>query len=285
VSTASTELHDRVAVVTGGGRGIGRAHSLLLAARGARVVVCDVGAELDGQGRDTSVADAVVSEIQAAGGDAVADHSDISTFAGAAQAVARAVDSFGQLDIVVNNAGLAGGGAGSGAIESISAEQLERTFAVNFTGTIGTIRAAWPHLRGHGRGRIVNTVSEVALDDRIPGGGAIGYGAAKAAVWSATLSIARQGLEHGITVNAVSPGARTRMNEAMFEDAPPPPGLDLDPMHVARVVAWLVSDDAADVTGRIVHVAGGQHREYTTRRSRDTELVQRIDRALAETSR
>jgi NAD(P)-dependent dehydrogenase (short-subunit alcohol dehydrogenase family) len=272
--------------VTGGGRGIGRAHSLLLAARGARVVVCDVGAELDGEGRDASVADAVVAEIQAAGGDAVADHSDISTFEGAAQPVARAVDTFGQLDIVVNNAGLAGGGAaGAGAIESITAEQLERVFAVNFTGTIGTIRAAWRHLRTHGRGRIVNTVSEVALDDRIPGSGAIGYGAAKAAVWSATLSLAQQGFEHRITVNAVSPGARTRMNEAMFEDAPPPPGLDLDPMHVARVVAWFVSDDAADVTGRIVHVAGGQHREYTTRRYRDTELVARIDRSLAETSR
>ena len=104
-----------------------------------------------------------------------------------------------------------------GAIESITDEQLERVFAVNFIGTIGTIRAAWPHLRAQGRGRIVNTVSEVALDDRIPGGGAIGYGAAKAAVWSATLSLAQQGLEHGITVNAVSPGAFTRMNEAMFE--------------------------------------------------------------------
>jgi NAD(P)-dependent dehydrogenase (short-subunit alcohol dehydrogenase family) len=283
----STELlHGRVAVVTGGGRGIGRAHSLLLAARGARVVVCDVGAELDGLGQDQSVADAVVAEIRAAGGEAVSDHSDISTFDGAAQPVTRAVDTFGRIDIVVNNAGLAGGGgAGSGAIESISAEHLERVFAVNFTGTIGTIRAAWPYLRAQGRGRIVNTVSEVALDDRIPGGGAIGYGAAKAAVWSATLSLAQQGLEHGITVNAVSPGARTRMNAAMFEQAPPPPGLDLDPVHVARVVAWLVSDDAADVTGTIVHVAGGQHREYTTRRHRDTELVARIDRALADTSR
>ena len=112
--------------------------------------------------------------------------------------MAHAVDTFGQLDIVVNNAGLAGGGeAGAGAIESITTEQLERVFAVNFTGTIGTIRAAWPHLLAQGRGRIVNTVSEVALDDRIPGGGAIGYGAAKAAVWSATLSLARQGLETG----------------------------------------------------------------------------------------
>ena len=93
------------------------------------------------------------------------------------------------------------------------------------------------------------------------------------------------GSAHGITVNAVSPGAFTRMNEAMFEQSPPPPGLDLDPVHVARVVAWLVSDDAADVTGRIVHVAGGEHREYTTRRHRGTDLVARIGRAVADASR
>ncbi len=268
MSSASSE--GRVAVVTGGGRGIGRAHSLLLAARGARVVVGDVGAALDGHGRDASVADDVVAEIRAAGGEAVADHSDISTFAGAAQPVARAIDAFGRVDIVVNNAGLAAGG---GAIETLTEVELARVLAVNFVGTIGTTQAAWPHLRAQGWGRIVNTVSEVALDDRIPGGGGIAYGAAKAAVWSATLSLAQQGLPYGITVNAVSPGAFTRMNEAMFAAAAPPVELDLDPVHVGRVVAWLVSDDAADVTGRIVHVAGGQHREYTTRRHRDTDLV------------
>jgi NAD(P)-dependent dehydrogenase (short-subunit alcohol dehydrogenase family) len=246
------------------------------------VVVCDVGAELDGVGRDASVADAVVAEILAAGGEAVADHSDISTFDGAAQPVLRAVESFGRIDVVVNNAGLAGTG---GSIETLSEEQLARVFSVNFVGTIGTTHAAWPYLRAQGWGRIVNTVSEVALDDRIPGGGGIGYGAAKAAVWSATLSLARQGAPHGITVNAVSPGARTRMNEAMFEEAPPPEGLDLDPVHVARVVAWLVGDEAADVTGRIVHVAGGELREYTTRRHRDTELVARIARAVDDASR
>ncbi|MEX1008702.1 MAG: SDR family NAD(P)-dependent oxidoreductase [Acidimicrobiia bacterium] len=294
-------LDRRVAVVTGGGRGIGRAHCLLLAARGARVVVCDVGAGLDGSGHDRSVADAVVSEIRAEGGDAVADHSDISTFDGAARPVARAVQTYGRIDIVVNNAGIAAGGGDAGGgdagggdarggdagapIETITEDELDEVFAVNFTGTIGTTRAAWPYLRAQGWGRIVNTVSEVALDTRIPGGGGVGYGAAKAAVWSATLSLAQQGAQHGITVNAVSPGASTRMNEEMFRYTPPPAGLDLDPVHVARVVAWLVSDDAADVTGRIVHVTGGQHREYTTRRHRDTELVQRIDRAVADASR
>ena len=147
-------------------------------------MVCDVGAELDGHGQDRSVADSVVAEIRAAGGEAVADHSDISTFEGAARPVARAVETFGRIDVVVNNAGLASGG---GAIDAITEEQLQRVFAVNFLGTVGTTRAAWPHLRDQGWGRIVNTVSEVALDDRIPGGGGIGYGAAKAAVWSATL--------------------------------------------------------------------------------------------------
>ena len=151
VSTASELLHGRVAVVTGGGRGIGRAHSLLLAARAPGSWCATSAPSSTARAATASVADAVMAEVQAAGGEAVADHSDISTFEGAAQPVARTVDTFGQLDIVVNNAGLAGGGgAGAGAIESITAEQLERVFAVNFTGTIGTIRAAWPHLRAQG---------------------------------------------------------------------------------------------------------------------------------------
>ena len=274
----TTSLEGRVALVTGAGRGIGRAHALLLAERGAAVVVSDVGAELDGSGHDEDVAAAVAEEIVASGGRAVADASDISTFAGGAHAVAAALSAFGQIDIVVNNAGLTGGGS----IETVTEATLEHVLAVNFFGSVGTAQAAWPHFRAQGQGRIVNTVSEVALDTKIPGGGGVGYGAAKAAVWSATLSLASEGRAHGITVNAVSPGAFTRMNAAMFEASPPPPGLDLDPFHVARVVAWLVSDDAADVTGRIVHAAGGHHREYLTARHRDTELIARVDRAVAD---
>jgi len=269
-------LAGRVALVTGGGRGIGRAHALLLAERGAAVVVCDVGAELDGRGRDPSVAEAVVAEIVARGGAAVADGSDISTFAGGADAVQRALEVFGRIDIVVNNAGVAGGAD----IEDITEEALGRIMAVNFYGSVGTAKAAWPHFRAQRRGRVVNTVSEVALDTKIPGGGGIGYGAAKAAVWSLTISLAEAGRAHGITVNAVSPGAFTRMNEAMFAASAPRAGLDLDPVHVARVVAWLASDDAADVTGRVVHAAGGHHREYVTARHRDTELVARLDDSL-----
>ena len=272
----SGPLARRVALVTGAGRGIGRAHALLLAARGASVVVCDVGAALDGGGRDPSVAEAVVDEITAAGGRAVLDVSDVSTFEGGRRAVQAALDAFGGIDIVVNNAGRAGGAG----ITEISVGELEHLLAVNFVGPVATAQAAWPHLVARGGGRIVNTVSEVAFDARRSGGG-IGYGAAKAALWSLTLTLAEAGREHGITVNAVSPGAFTRMNEATFRATPPPPDLDLDPVHVARVVAWLVSDDAVDVTGRVVHAAGGHHREYTTRRDADTELVARIDAALA----
>lgn len=269
-------LDGRVAVVTGSGRGIGRAHAMTLAAAGAAVVVCDIGAEVDGSGRDASVAATVVEEITAAGGAAIADTSDISTFEGGASVVQAALEEFGRIDILINNAGVTGGAS----IETVTMEGLDRVFAVNFIGTVATTRAAWPHLRSQGWGRVVNTVSEVALDPRM-GGGGLGYGQAKAAVWSLTITLAREAELLGITVNALSPGAFTRMNEAMFA-ASGRPGLDLDPRHVAKAAAWLCSDAASDVNGRIIHVAAGQHREYVTARRRDTELTRRIDAALRE---
>jgi NAD(P)-dependent dehydrogenase (short-subunit alcohol dehydrogenase family) len=273
----SRSLAGRVALVTGGGRGIGRAHARLLAERGASVVVGDIGADLDGAGRDASVAQRVVDEIVAHGGIAHADDSDVSSFAGGARAVDVALDAFGRLDIVVNNAGVAVGGA----ITEVTEAELDRVFGVNFIGPVATARAAWPALIASGHGRIVNTVSEVAFDTRM-GGGQVGYAAAKAAVWSLTLTLAESGRPHGITVNAVSPGAFTRMNEAMFRQHGRPEGLDLDPLHVARLVGWLVSDAAADVTGQVVHVAGGQHREYEIRRHAGTELVVRLEDALRD---
>jgi NAD(P)-dependent dehydrogenase (short-subunit alcohol dehydrogenase family) len=270
------ELTGKVALVTGGGRGIGREHCRTLAMRGASIVVCDLGGAVDGSGADPSVAEAVAEEIRSEGGRALAVSCDISTFAGAASAVGAAVHTYGRVDIVVNNAGITGGAG----IDTIDEAILERVLAVNFYGTLGVTKAAWPYMRDAGWGRVVNTVSEVAFDSAMATGSSLGYGAAKAAVWSATLSLAREGRAHGITVNAVSPGAFTRMNAAMFEESGPPAGLDLDPRHVARVVEWLVSDEAGDVTGKVIHAAGGHHREYVMKRRPDTELVARLGHAL-----
>jgi NAD(P)-dependent dehydrogenase (short-subunit alcohol dehydrogenase family) len=270
----ATSLEGRVAVVTGAGRGIGRAHAIELARRGADVVVNDLGAALDGSGVDPAPAEQVVAEIVAGGGRAVADRTDIASLDGGRAVVERALGEFGRVDIVVNNAGFAGGG---GTVAAPVVSEIDALLAVHLTGALGTMAAAFPDMAARGWGRMINTVSEVALDSRFAGG--LGYGIAKAAVWSATLAAAREWVGSGITVNAISPGARTRMNadllDAGFREGASA-DLDLDPAHVARVAAFLASDDAADVTGRIVHVAGPAVREYTTARSSRTDLVDRI---------
>jgi NAD(P)-dependent dehydrogenase (short-subunit alcohol dehydrogenase family) len=265
-------------LVTGAGRGLGRAHALALANDGMHVVVNDLGTDLDGRGTDERPAREVVAEIEAAGGAAVVDTTDVASLAGGAAVVAHALDAFGRIDVVVNNAGFAAGG---GTVDGPVDAELDALFAVHFKATVGTMSAAFPIMRTQGHGRIVNTVSEVALDARFDGG--LGYGAAKAAVWSATLHAAHEGAGAGITVNAVSPGARTRMSapalDAGFRDGASEE-LDLRPEHVARVVAYLASEGAGDITGRIVHVAGGAVREYTTTRTGRSDLVHRLERAL-----
>jgi NAD(P)-dependent dehydrogenase (short-subunit alcohol dehydrogenase family) len=268
----------RVALVTGAGRGLGRAHALALVAHGMRVVVNDLGTDLDGHGADGGPAHAVVAEIEEAGGVAIADTTDVASFAGGAAAVGAALDAFGRLDVVVNNAGFAGGG---GTVDEPVGAELDALFAVHFTATVGTMSAAFPAMRAQRYGRIVNTVSEVALDPRFDGG--LGYSAAKAAVWSATLHAARHSAEAGITVNAISPGARTRMSalalDAGFREGASD-ALDLRPEHVAEVVAYLASEDAGDINGRIIHAAGGAVREYTTTRTGGSDLVARLERVL-----
>ena len=140
--------------------------------------------------------------------------------------------------------------------------------------------AAFADMRTRQWGRIVNTVSEVALDARLAG--SLGYGAAKAALWSATLTRGSRRSVNGITVNAISPGARTRMNEDLLDAGfrGQPADVNLSPDHVARVVAYLVSDDAGDITGRIIHVAGRELREYSTTRTSRSELVARLRASL-----
>ncbi|MEU1994064.1 SDR family NAD(P)-dependent oxidoreductase [Nocardia gamkensis] len=259
-------LAGRVALVTGAGRGLGASHAAVLAAAGAAVVVNDASLSLDGVSReDADVAGAVVETITAAGGIAIADRSDISRFSGAEQAVACALETFGRLDIVINNAGI----MSASKMTGLSQEDFDRVLATNVTGSVGITRAAFAPMRERRYGRVINTVSEAALGTGYHAG--VAYAASKAALWGLTMALADEGAPHGITVNAVSPGARTRMSRDHLERVGST--LDLDPAHVSRVVLALVTESAGDVTGRVVHAAGGAVREYRLKRHSDTPLI------------
>lgn len=244
---------DRVVIVTGAGRGIGRAHARLLAARGAAVVVGDLGARTDGSGLEgDSPADAVVAEIEAAGGRAVACAADVSTEDGAQALVEAALANFGRLDGVVNNAGI----IRTAAFTDVPDEEYQRHLDVHYFGSLRLCRAAWPHLQKSGSGRIVNTISQAMLGNPMM----THYGSSKGAVFGLTRNLAIEGLGDGIMVNAVAPGAGTRMAEAGAD------GLSdeileylrtaLTPEHVAPVVAYLLHPSCT-VTGEVFNVAGG----------------------------
>jgi NAD(P)-dependent dehydrogenase (short-subunit alcohol dehydrogenase family) len=270
MASGTGSLSGRVALVTGAGRGLGRAHAAELARLGAAVVVNDTGVGLDGADPDPTVAAAAAARIRAAGGRAVADLCDVRDFAGAQSAVDRAVAEFGRIDIVVNNAGtlhLAG-------VEEVTEADLRAELDVHAVATVATIRAAFPVLRRQRWGRIVNTISEASL--QVGMADAIAYCTAKAAVWGATMAAARAGRAHGITVNALSPGARTRMSAAHLDEQGVPPGLDLSPQRVAEVMAGLCTEEAGDITGRVVHTAGGHVREFRLDRLDGTDLVGRL---------
>jgi NAD(P)-dependent dehydrogenase (short-subunit alcohol dehydrogenase family) len=245
-------LDGKVAVVTGGGRGLGRAYALALAGGGAAVLVNDVGAEVTGLGTDPGVAQAVVDEITAAGGVAVADDRDLASVDAGMALVASALEQFGRVDTVVNNAGV----SRRTSIDELDDALLDLHLGVHLRATVGTTRGAFAAMGAGGGGRVINTVSGAGLDPRYPGSAA--YGAAKAAVYGFTKAAAIEGVAHGVTVNAVSPLAVTRMSEAYFARADPSVAAALDPERVADVVVFLASDLSADITGRVIRVEGGQ---------------------------
>ena len=263
-------LGGRVAVITGAGRGLGAAYARTLAAAGAAVVLNDTGYDLAGTRPDPAVVEEAAAGIVADGGTAVADATDISSFRAAAAVIQRAVDEFGRIDIVVNNAGL----IGSPAVADVSEDEFGRVMAVHVTGSVGTIRAALPHLVAQRWGRIVNITSEAALSrEHAPG---IAYSTAKAAIWGVTMAAATSAQGQGVTVNAISPGALTRMSEDILARTGIPAGLDLSPDRVAEVLLALCGDAAADINGRVIHTAGGHVREYVLSRTHDSDVVARL---------
>jgi NAD(P)-dependent dehydrogenase (short-subunit alcohol dehydrogenase family) len=233
----------RIAIVTGAGRGIGRAYARLLAARGARVVVNDLGGSIAGEGSDTAPAAAVVREIIDDGGAALADTNDVASVAGAEALVARAVREFGRVDVLVNNAGI----MRWAGMPAVTEDQLEQHFAVHVAGSFNTARAAWPLMAEQGYGRIVMTTSTGVFG--LPNNAA--YATAKGGVIGLTRSLATAGAEYGIAVNAIAPAAYTRM-AGPGEGAP-----EMSPDLVAPMVAYLAHEDCP-VTGEIYTAGFGR---------------------------
>jgi NAD(P)-dependent dehydrogenase (short-subunit alcohol dehydrogenase family) len=250
-----------VVIVTGAARGIGREHALAFAKEGARVVVNDIGVELDGTGGGSGPAGEVVQQIRDEGGEAIVNGADVSDWAQTGAAVAQALETFGRLDIVVNNAGF----VRDRMFVSCSEEEWDAIIQVHLKGHFCLARHAAEHWRNQSKAgetvdaRIINTSSGAGLQGSI---GQSSYSAAKAGIATLTLIQAAELGRYGITSNAIAPSARTRMTEGVFEDMMKKPGDDsfdaMDPGNVSPLVVWLGSAESKDVTGQIFEVSGGE---------------------------
>jgi NAD(P)-dependent dehydrogenase (short-subunit alcohol dehydrogenase family) len=257
-------LEGKVAIITGSGRGIGREEALLMAQHGAKIVVNDLGAHFDGTGADVSPAQQVVNEIKAAGGEAVANGDSVSDFKAAKRIVECALDSFGHLNIVVNNAGI----LRDRMIFNMSEEDWDAVIAVHLKGSFNMSRHACEYWREQHKkgnvlnGRIINTASDAGLLGNV---GQTNYGAAKAALALMAIVIDAEMQKYGVTANAIAPLARTRLT---VDATPSTAGImgrevkegEFDvfsPKNVAPLVAWLCSDDAKDVHGEVFRVGAG----------------------------
>ena len=250
---------DRVVAITGAGRGIGREHALAFAQAGAKVVVNDLGTSGDGQGKSDGPAADVVAEIEALGGQALANTDDISDFEGAKNFINSAIEGFGKIDVLVNNAGF----LRDRMVVSTSAEEWDAVINVHLRGHFCPTRHAAEYWRGESKAgrevdaRIINTSSGAGLMGSV-GQGA--YSAAKAGIAALTLVESAELGHYRITANAIAPAARTRMTEEVFAEdmAAPEEGFDHnDPANVSPLVVWLGSNESAHVTGKVFEVEGG----------------------------
>ena len=252
-------LDGKVAIVTGAGRGIGREEALQLAAEGASVVVNDVGASSTGEGSDVHPAEQTVADIKAAGGEAALNTDDVSSWAGAKNLVDQAVSAWGKLDILVNNAGILRDKMSFNMDES----DWDDVIRVHLKGHFAMSHHAAVHWRNRSKageevsGRIINTASEAGL---FGNAGQANYGAAKAGIAAMTIILGRELHRYGVTVNAISPRARTRMTEELFGEMAKAQEGKFDsfaPENVAPLVVFLATDEAADVNGQNFVVFGG----------------------------
>ena len=250
----------RVAIVTGAGRGIGRGHALELARQGACVVVNDLGGAVDGTGADRELAQTVVDEIRDAGGEAIANGADVSTWAGAEALIASAVARFGGLDVLVNNAGI----LRDRMLVNMNEEEWDAVIRVHLKGTFAPTRFAAAYWRERSKagdpvdGRVINTSSTSGL---FANPGQTNYGAAKSGIATFSIIAAKELGRYGVTVNAIAPGALTRMTESLSAGRPEPePGewSERAPENIAPLVTWLASAESAGVTGQVFLVAGGR---------------------------
>lgn len=250
----------RTVIITGAARGLGRAYALAFAAEGANVVVNDIGTSLGGEGRDTSAADSVVEEIRAAGGQAIANYEDVTDWDAAKRIVDAAIEAFGDLHVVVNNAGI----VRDRMFVSATPEEWDATMHVHLRGHFCVSRHAVNYWRakqkqgGNPDARIINTTSGAGLQGSIA---QAAYSTAKGGIAALTLVQAAELGRYGITANALAPSARTRMTEQAFAEKMATEGQAfdvMDPANIAPTVVWLGSEQSADVTGCVFELQGGK---------------------------
>ena len=239
----------KVAVITGAGNGLGRSHALLLASRGAKVVVNDLGGAVDGSGDGAlSPAEQVVAEIKAAGGEAVADGNNVANKDSAAAIIKTAMDNYGRVDILINNAGI----LRDKSFNNMTPELFEPVMAVHLNGTVWTTQAAWGIMREQKFGRIINTSSAAGLFGNF---GQTNYGAAKMGIVGFTNVLAIEGAKYNIKANVLAPGAKTRMTMDLL--GPMADQFDMDPALVSPIVAYLAHDECP-VSSEIYSAAAGR---------------------------
>jgi NAD(P)-dependent dehydrogenase (short-subunit alcohol dehydrogenase family) len=251
----------RVVVITGAGGGLGRQHARLFAQEGARVVVNDLGGERDGSGSGSAMADAVVDEITKAGGEAVANYDNVATVDGGRRVVETALDTFGQIDIVVNNAGI----LRDKSFHKMTIEQWDAVLQVHLYGAFHVTRAAWPHMRAQRFGRVIVTTSTSGLFGNF---GQANYSAAKMGMVGLINTLAVEGVRYNVTANAIAPLANTRMTADVIPDDE---RLQLDPAYASPLVVCLASEEC-DETGTIVLASGGHYARIAFMQARGVQF-------------